>query len=134
MHDGAHLSVRIILRRVFAGVDLAAICRERRGVGASDARGASHVVLEESRARENECLLELDGQIPDELTAGIARELWRALSRSERERFDSIGTFVEGDVVRRSNSLALTQLLITVLLLHSSAESREQAPAPSLTL
>jgi hypothetical protein len=91
-------------------------------------------VLEESRARENECVLQINGQIPDALTADIASKLWRALPRSERERFDSIGAFVERDVVRRSNSLALTQLLITVLLLHSSAESREQAPAPSLTL
>src|SRR5919201_4428238 len=33
-HDGAHLSVRIVLRRAFAGVDLAAICGARRAVRA----------------------------------------------------------------------------------------------------
>jgi phosphoribulokinase len=126
--DGAHLSVRITLRRSFAGVDLDAICGESRSARRSDPRRPPYVSLVNSRVRDNERVLEIDGQIPDELTAEIAGELGRALSSPERERVDSIGTFVERDVVRRSNALALTQLLIAVLLRHSASESRERTP------
>jgi phosphoribulokinase len=133
VRDGAHLSVRITVRHPLAGVDRAALGRRDRGARTTGARGAAHVTLEESRGRENEYVIEMDGQISDEQTADIASGLRRALSPPEGDRFGSIGTFVEGDAVRRSNVLALTQLLITVLLLHSSAQSRERVPTPSLT-
>ena len=68
--------------------------------------------------------------IPDEVAFAMQECLWDQMESVRHLRPDSIGHFVAGGAVRRSHTLALTQLLVTYYLFHSAVAARTQfAPA-----
>ena len=61
-------------------------------------------------------ILEIDGDCPSEVGREVEEIIWRRMTADDTLRRDRIGMFVEGTTERRSESLALAQLLIVFQL------------------
>jgi phosphoribulokinase len=66
-------------------------------------------------------MLEIKGTISDAATQAIEERMWDHMPSARHLRSDRIGVFHDGAVERRSNSLAVTQLILTYYLVKASA-------------
>lgn len=58
-------------------------------------------------------VLEVEGSMPAEVSATVEEVIWKAMGLDEHElEQDAIGLFQDGADLRRSESLALTKLLL----------------------
>jgi len=117
--DNTRLNVRITLRHPIPLPDLA------EALAAADGRnGAPYVKL--VRGAEGTDVLEINGRIPDAATRAIEDKMWEHMPAAKHLRSDRLGVFRDGEVERRSNPLAVTQLVLTYYLVKASALALKQ--------
>ncbi|MFQ5889791.1 MAG: phosphoribulokinase [Gemmatimonadota bacterium] len=127
--DNTRLNVRILQRHDVGGPDLESLLVEAARIACHGKRGRPCLYLEEYSTGGVEEALYIDGSIPDELAAEVEDTLWDQMPRVRHLRPEEIGVFDEGGVIRRSNSLALTQLLVTYYLVRAAEVAREELAA-----
>lgn len=65
--------------------------------------------------------LEIIGAMPDAVTQTIEERMWAHMPTAKHLRHDGLGTFLDRDERRRSNSLLVTQLVVTYYLVKAAA-------------
>lgn len=103
--DSAKLDVRIVLRHPIPLPDL-----EEAGPAVRLHRGA-----------EGTDRLEISGSITDAVTQAIEQRMWSHMATASHLRSDRLGIFMDGATERRSNPLAVTQLVLTYYLVKVTA-------------
>ena len=114
VQDNTKLNVRLTLRHPVPVPDLeeALAVAERRNGSAS---------LKLERGVEGADVLEIKGYISDAATQAIEDRMWDHMPSARHLRSDRLGVFNDGSAERRSNSLAVTQLVLTYYLVKASA-------------
>ena len=117
--DDTKLNVRITLRHPIPLPDLEdAISAARAQNGGSD------VTL--VRGEDGADVLEISGRLSDAATQRIENRMWDHMPTARHLRSDKLGVFQDGTRERRSNSLAVTQLVMTYYLVKASALALKQ--------
>jgi phosphoribulokinase len=109
--DNSHLNVRITLRHPVPLPDLE----------------ASRPYLKLVRGAEGVDSLEINGEISDAATHAIEDRMWDHMPSARHLRSDRLGVFQDAGTPRRSNPLAVTQLVLTYYLVKASALALKQA-------
>jgi len=117
--DNTRLNVRITLRHPIPLPDL-----KEAFAAAEGTNGKSSLKLE--RGSEGTDVLEIDGRISAAATEAIENRMWEHMATARHLRSDRVGVFQDGDVQRRSNPLAVTQLVLTYYLVKASALALKQ--------
>jgi phosphoribulokinase len=112
--DSSRLNVRITLRHPIPLPDL-----EAAFTGAGEQNGEPYLRLH--RGAEGTDCLEISGNITDAATRAIEQRMWNHMPTAQHLRSDRVGVFMDGDVERRSNPLAVTQLVLTYYLVKTMA-------------
>ncbi len=114
--DDSRLDVRIRIAHpvplpdiedIFGDSAAARFVRMQRGAGGAD-------------------LLEISGDLDDISTKAVEDRMWKHMSTAQHLRSTRLGVFQDIDRERRSNPLALTQLIITYYLVKASALAAKQ--------
>ncbi len=110
--DPAHLDVRLVLRPTLPHPYLIEVADKTR---------VDHFrPIRLSLARDNGKpvdVLEVEGSVPPELSSTVEKIIWEGMGLEDHDLDrDAIGLFQEGEETRRSESLALTQLLLVAQL------------------
>jgi phosphoribulokinase len=114
--DSARLSMRMVLRPTISHRDLTEIAEK----ASSD--GCESIRLELGRDDGHPVdLLHVSADISAEETTHLESLLWQRMDFDHHLERDDIGTFVEGNRPRHSDSLAIAQLFITYHLLNAAA-------------
>ena len=113
--DDSRLNVKITLRHPIPLPDL----EEALGVGKKKKNGSADLTL--VRGDDGADRLEIRGKISDEATRTIENRMWDHMAGARHLRSDRLGVFQDIDVQRRSNPLAVTQLVLTYYLVKVSA-------------
>lgn len=114
--DSAHLSMRMVLRPTISHRDLTEIAEK------AAADGCPSIRLKLGRDEGHPVdLLYVSADISAEETAHLESLLWERMDFDHHLERDDIGTFVEGNRPRHSDSLAIAQLFITYHLLNAAA-------------
>jgi phosphoribulokinase len=111
--DNARLNVRITLRHPVPLPDVEDALAAAKGTNG----GCAKLV----RGTEGQDVLEIDGTISDAATEAIENRMWDHMPTARHLRSDRLGRFVDGSTVRRSNPLAVTQLVLTYYVVKASA-------------
>ena len=112
--DSARLNVRIVIRHPVPLPDL-----EDALTVAGEENGGPYLKLH--RGAEGTDSLEISGAISDAATQSIERRLWNHMQTAPNLRADRVGVFMDGATERRSNPLAVTQLVLTYYLVKATA-------------
>jgi len=112
--DSARLNARITLRHPIPLPHL----EDALGSGA-ERNGSPYLRLE--RGAEGTDCLEISGALSDAATQEVERRMWNHMPTARHLRSDRLGVFSDGQVERRSNSLAVTQLVLTYSLVKAMA-------------
>ena len=112
--DNTRLNVRITLRHPIPLPDV-----EEAFAAAEGRNGNSYLTLE--RGAEGTDVLMINGRISDAATRAIEDRMWAHMASARHLRSDRLGVFHDGAMERRSNSLAMTQLVLTYYLVKTSA-------------
>ena len=114
--DAARLSMRMVLRPTISHRDLTELAEK------ASADGCSSIRLELARDEGHPVdLLHVSSDISAEETEHVESLLWDRMDFDHHLVRDDIGTFVEGNRTRHSDSLAIAQLFITYHLLNAAA-------------
>jgi hypothetical protein len=81
--------------------------------------GTASLKLE--RGVEGTDVLEIKGCLSNAATQAIEDRMWDHMPSARHLRSDRLGVFHDGAAARRSNSLAVTQLVLTYYLVKASA-------------
>lgn len=114
--DNAQLSMRMALRPTLPHRDLIDTAEK----AAADGCPSIHLELARDEGGPFDHLL-VDGGITPEETNYVESLLWERMSFDHHLQREDIGNFLEGNRVRHSDSLALSQLFIAYHLLSSAA-------------
>ena len=112
--DDTKLDVRILLRHPIPLPDLEdalAVARGKNGNGD----------LRIQRGSDGVDSLEISGKLSDEATHAIENRMWDHMAAARHLRSGRLGVFQDDKVERRSNTLAVTQLVLTYYLVKTSA-------------
>jgi phosphoribulokinase len=119
--DSARLSMRMILRPTISHIDLIEVAEK----AASD--GCSSIRVELGRdAGQAVDILSVSAHITPEQTAHVESLLWDRMDFDHHLERDDLGTFLEGNRARHSDSLAIAQLFIAHHLLSVAARPAEE--------
>jgi phosphoribulokinase len=118
--DDARLNVRITLRHPVPLPDV------EDALAAAQGKNGGYVKL--VRGPEDEDVLEIEGAISDSATEAIENRMWDHMPTARHLRSDRLGRFSDGTTVRRSNSLAVTQLVLTYYVVKASALALKEEP------
>lgn len=119
-HDDARLDVRIRIAHpiplpdlddLFAGETARYLRMERGTVGAD--------------------VVEIDGALTDAATQLVEDRMWKHMPAARHLRSSRLGSFLDAGGERRSNPLAVTQLIVTYYLVKASALAEKQEQAAS---
>jgi phosphoribulokinase len=114
--DSAHLSMRAVLRPTISHRDLTELAEK------ASADGCPSIRVELGRdAGHPVDLLTIDARIGPEETAQMEALLWERMDFEHHLERRDIGTFVEGNRRRHSDTLAIAQLFIAYHLLNAAA-------------
>ena len=117
--DNTSLNVRVTLRHPIPLPDLedalVAVGGNSNGEFVHFNRGAAGVDV-----------LEVDGKISDDVTGTIEQRMWDNMQTAKHLRAEGLGTFTERDERKRSNSLLITQLVVTYYLVKAAALAQKQ--------
>jgi hypothetical protein len=119
--DNTKLNVRIILRHPIPLPDL-----EEAFAAADGKQNGNAPYLRLERGEEGTDLLEISGNISDAATRAIEDRMWDHMPAAKHLRSDQLGVFNDGERKRRSNPLAVTQLVLTYYLVKASALALKQ--------
>lgn len=110
-----HLNVRLVLRPTIPHPDLSDVLDPPR------ARGRSGIRLQLGRDDGLPVdFLEVDGHVGPDEAADLEAAIWKHMPHTTELRPDLIGIYTDRNEPRRSDPLALTQLLITYHLLRAA--------------
>ncbi len=115
------LGARLVLRPTLAHPDVESLITSLSPNGYRPVR----LQLERDLGKPAE-IVEIDGDCPTDVGSRVEESLWQGLNPGDEFRRDRIGVFVDGDAERRSESLAMAQLLIVYQL---AIAARDGAPA-----
>jgi len=115
--DSSRLDVKIVLRHPVPLPDLETVVRD-----AEKENGGSYIKLH--RGTEGADRLEISGTITDKATDAIERRMGDHMPGHLRS--DRVGRFMDGNKERRSNPLAVTQLVLTYYLVKVTALVHKQ--------
>jgi phosphoribulokinase len=73
------------------------------------------------RGTDGADLLEVSGRLSSAATEKIENRMWDHMATARHLRSDRLGVFLDGQTARHSNSLAITQLVLTYYLVKASA-------------
>src|SRR5208283_702096 len=118
-----HLNVRLILRPTIPHPDMTYLA-EKQGQEAG-----IRLLLGRDTGRPVD-ILEIDGSVTPEQTAYLEETIWRHLPGVEPIGADQFGVYQDRGVVRHSDPLALTQLLLTYHLLRDYGSNAQRLFAP----
>jgi phosphoribulokinase len=123
-----HLNVRLILRPTIPHPDMSYLC------DAQDQSGGVRLLLGRDTGRPVD-ILEIDGSVTSEQAAYLEETIWRHLPGVDPIAADQFGIYQDRGVMRHSDPLALTQLLLTFhLLRESEVNTRRLFAAPIAAL
>lgn len=111
--DDTTLDVRLTIRHPIPLPDL------EDALAAASGNGGSPLSL--VRGEDGADLLQISGRLSDPATQRVENRMWEHMATARHLRSDRIGLFQDGTTTRRSNSLAVTQLVITYYLVKASA-------------
>lgn len=114
--DSSRLNVRITLRHPIPLPDL-----EDAFTAMRDANSGGGPFLRLHRGGEGTDCLEISGAITDAATQAVEHRMWTHMPTARHLRSDRVGIFMDGNVERRSNPLAVTQLVLTYYLVKTTA-------------
>jgi len=113
--DSAHLSMNMVLRPTISHRDLTELAEK------AAADGCRSIELELRRDQGHPVdLMHVAADISAEETTHLESLLWERMDFDHHLERDDIGTFVEGNRRRHSDSLAIAQLFITYHLLNAA--------------
>ena len=116
--DDSKLNARVTLRHPVPLPDLEDV------LAAAGARSEEGFVRFD-RGEEGVDRLQIDA-IPDPVAVTIEDRMWDHMPTARHLRADGLGTFLDQGVRKRSNSLLVTQLVLTYYLVKASALARKQ--------
>ena len=119
-HDNTKLNVRIVLRHPVPLPDL------EEALAAAERSNGSGPYLTLERGDDGIDRLEINGSISDSATLAIENRMWSHMPTAKHLRSDQLGVFMDGDTRRRSNPLAVTQLVLTYYLVKASVLALKQ--------
>jgi phosphoribulokinase len=120
--DASKLDVRITLRHPIPLPDL------EDAIAAAERQNGHGPSLRLTRGPEGVDELDINGHISDVATHAVENRMWDHMPSARHLRSDRLGLFQDGNVTRRSNPLAVTQLVLTYYLVKASALAlKEQA-------
>jgi phosphoribulokinase len=118
-----HLDVRLILRPTIPHPDLT--------LGSGGHCGSAGIRLSLGRDTGRPVdILEIDGQVTPEQAADLEQRIWQQLPGAHPIPADQFGIYQDGGEMRHSDSLALTQLLLTYHLLREYQSGAQKLFAP----
>lgn len=117
----SHLNVRLVLRPTIPHPDLSYLIDQGRKPGA-----AIRLLLARDCGRPVD-FLEIDGTVTRERAAEMEDSIWKHVPELRALSADQFGDYSDAGLVRHSDPLALTQLLITYHLLRAH---RSEARSP----
>ena len=119
--DATKLNVRVVLRHPvpLPDLDAAIEAAERKNGNAS---------IRLTRGTGGTDVLEISGHISNSATQAVEDRMWDHMPSARHLRSDRLGVFQDGDVTRRSNPLAVTQLILTYYLVKASALALKEQP------
>ena len=117
--DSSRLDVQIVLRHPVPLPDLETVVRD-----AEKQNGGSYIKLH--RGAEGADRLEISGTISDKATDAIERRMGDHMPGAGPLRSDRVGRVKDGTRERRSNPLAVTQLVLTYYLVKVTALVHKQ--------
>ena len=117
--DNTKLNVRVTLRHPIPLPDLADILAL---AGGECQNGWVHM----NRGSAGVDVLEINGAIPDPVIEPLEEQMWDHMPTAKHLRGTSLGIFMEGQVRKRSNSLLVTQLVVTYYLVKAAALALKQ--------
>lgn len=120
---GANLNVRLILRPTIPHPDLGYLWTSdrRSGIRLEQYYDEHHILVD---------VLEIDGNVSNHEAAALERAIWHHLPELHPLRADQFGDYEDRTVVRHSNPLALTQLLLTFHVLRQQHTGRSDVSPP----
>ncbi len=119
--DATRLNVRVTLRHPVPLPDLdAAIAAAERQNGSAS--------IHLTRGTGGTDVLEISGHISNAATQAVEDHMWNHMPSARHLRSDRLGVFQDGSVTRRSNPLAVTQLVLTYYLVKASALALKEQP------
>ena len=119
--DATRLNVRVTLRHPVPLPDLEdAIAAAERQNGTA--------ALRLKRGASGTDVLEISGHISNAATQAVEDRMWDHMPSAKHLRSDRLGVFQDGPVTRRSNPLAVTQLVLTYYLVKASALALKEQP------
>lgn len=119
--DAKRLNVRVTVRHPVPLPDLEdAIAAAERSNGTAS--------LRLTRGNGGGDVLEISGNISDAATQAVEDRMWDHMPSARHLRSDRLGLFQDGPVTRRSNPLAVTQLVLTYYLVKASALALKEQP------
>ena len=110
-----HLNVQLVLRPTIPHPDLSDVLE---GTGAGDRRGIRLELGRDDGLPVD--FLEVNGHVGADKAADLEAVIWKHMPQTTHLRPDLIGIYTDRDERRRSDPLALTQLLITYHLLRAA--------------
>jgi phosphoribulokinase len=119
--DATRLNVRVTLRHPVPLPDLDAAIE-----AAERHNGSAKIRL--TRGPGGTDVLEISGHISDAATQAVEDRMWDHMPSARHLRSDRLGVFQDGSVTRRSNPLAVTQLVLTYYLVKASALALKEQP------
>lgn len=111
--DNTRLNVEITLRHPVPLPDL------EDAVAAAERRNGGYLRLD--RGADGRDLLEIGGAISEAAMTAAEERMWSHMPAARHLRSSRLGVFQDGATARRSNPLALTQLVLTYYLVKASA-------------
>jgi phosphoribulokinase len=105
--DRAHLDVRLIAAKDTPGIDLSEVLE-----GSQGARSPSLRLMEQEYAGKRCNVLEIDGTVSHQHARALEDFIWARMENARHLRPDRLGLFSVGKMLRQSETLALTQLIL----------------------
>ena len=119
--DATKLNVRVTLRHPVPLPDL------EDAIAAAE-RQNGNAALRLIRGTGGQDVVEVSGHISNAATQAVEDRMWDHMPSARHLRSDRLGVFQDGPVARRSNPLAVTQLILTYYLVKASALVLKEQP------
>ena len=120
--DATRLNVRVTLRHPVPLPDL------EDAIAAAERQNGTAPALRLKRGASGTDVLEISGHISNAATQAVEDRMWDHMPSAKHLRSDRLGVFQDGQVTRRSNPLAVTQLVLTYYLVKASALALKEQP------
>jgi phosphoribulokinase len=121
--DATKLDVRVTLRHPVPLPDL------EDAIALVERQNGNGPALRLTRGTGGVDQLDISGHISDAATHAVENRMWDHMPSARHLRSDRLGLFQDGAVTRRSNPLAVTQLVLTYYLVKASALALKEQPS-----